>query len=63
MLIAHLPAGYMLGHVSRAKGAVLTTGSASHSHWMLSFMVHWSFLVELLICATAPVLYLRKRNE
>jgi len=41
----------------------LATVSATHSHWILSFMFHWSFLIELLICASAIILYLRKRNE
>lgn len=156
MLIAHLPAGYLLGHAARAKGAVLGTvllasmlpdfdmlwfhlvdgrsvhhhrywthvpgfwlivtlvtlpalavlkrrwllpaalgfvaillhlvldtlvGSImwqwpfsreffqlavvqpTHRHWILSFMFHWSFLAELLICALAAILYLRKRTR
>ncbi len=41
----------------------LATVPATRSHWILSFMFHWSFLVELLICAVAIILYLRTRNE
>lgn len=38
----------------------LATVPATHAHWMLSFMLHWSFGVELLICAIATFVYLRK---
>ncbi len=41
----------------------VATVPVTHNHWILSFMFHWSFLVELLICAVAILLYLRKRIE
>ncbi len=41
----------------------LATVSAAHSHWILSFMFYWSFLVEVLICAVAIILCLRTCNE
>lgn len=41
----------------------IATVSATHKHWILSFMFHWSFLIELLICACATALYFRKRAK
>ena len=37
-----------------------TTVPVTHSNWVLSFVLHWSFLVELLICAVALILFLKK---
>ena len=34
---------------------------ASQSHWILSFVFHWSFLAELAICALAAIVFFRKR--
>jgi len=39
------------------------TVPATQSNWVLSFMFHWSFLLELLICAIAITLFFRKRNR
>lgn len=38
--------------------------SPTHSHWILSFMAHWSFAVEVMICFTGLFLLLfRKRSK
>lgn len=39
----------------------LATVSPTHSHWMLSFLFHWSFAVEVVITLTA-LLLLRQRR-
>lgn len=38
----------------------LTIVPATQSHWVLSFMVHWTFLAELLLIAVAAALLIRK---
>jgi hypothetical protein len=38
----------------------LITVPATQSHWVLSFLLHWTFLAELAIISTAAVLYLRR---
>lgn len=41
----------------------VVTVQATHSHWILSFLFHWTVLVELLICATAAVVWTRHRHR
>jgi inner membrane protein len=36
---------------------------ATHSHWILSFMAHWTFAVELVLCVVALWIWMRKRAE
>jgi len=36
---------------------------ATHMFWVLSFVTHWSFLVELAIVAAAIVMYAKNRNR
>jgi len=38
----------------------IVTVPKTHNNWVLSFVMHWSFLVELLICAVALILFLRR---
>ena len=38
----------------------LATVPATRSHWVLSFMLHWTFLAEIAICAAALALFLRR---
>lgn len=38
----------------------LTTVPATRSHWLLSFMTHWTFLLELAIWAAAAFVFLRR---
>jgi inner membrane protein len=33
---------------------------ATRSNWVLSFMFHWTFMAELLICLFATILFFRK---
>lgn len=35
----------------------------THSHWLLSFMAHWFFLVELMILVLAVALFLYRRGR
>ena len=39
----------------------LITVAATQSHWLLSFILHWSFLPELAIWAGALVLYFKRK--
>ncbi|MEM7440904.1 MAG: hypothetical protein AAF393_14995, partial [Pseudomonadota bacterium] len=39
----------------------LITVPATQSHWLLSFLVHWTFLAELAISAVAGALLWRAR--
>lgn len=41
----------------------LVTVPASQPHWILSFILHWTFLLELLIWAGAAYLYVRERRQ
>ena len=38
----------------------LVTVPATQSHWIWSFVLHWTFLAELVITATAAFLFLRR---
>lgn len=38
----------------------LVTVPATHSHWILSFMLHWTFLAEIALCIAALMLFLRR---
>ncbi len=37
----------------------LVTVPATHDHWVLSFMAHWTFQVEITICAIAAFVFWR----
>lgn len=39
----------------------LVTVPATQSHWVLSFLLHWSFLPELVIWAVALFLYFKRK--
>jgi len=41
----------------------IATVSPTHSHWLLSFIFHWSFAVEILICAIALFLLILRRKQ
>jgi inner membrane protein len=38
----------------------LVTVPATHDHWIISFILHWTFLAELTIWALAAILFLRR---
>ena len=38
----------------------LTTVPAAYDHWVISFMLHWTFLLELAVWATAIWLWTKK---
>jgi len=40
----------------------LVTVSATHSHWILSFIFHWTFTLELLIWSLAFFLFFKSRR-
>ena len=42
-------------------GGPLIVVPATQSHWILSFVLHWTFLPEVVICAMALWVYLRRR--
>lgn len=45
-------------------GGPLIVVPATQSHWILSFVLHWTFIPEIVICAAALWVYLgRRRNR
>lgn len=36
---------------------------AAHGHWIVSFVLHWTFLIELAICFAALALWLTRRRS
>lgn len=44
-------------------GGPLVVVHANHSHWVLSFANHWTFKVELAICALAAIVLWRSRTR
>ena len=45
------------------RGFQLVEVPAVYSHWMISFVLHWSFAVELAIVAFAVILFFMKRKQ
>lgn len=41
----------------------LTTVPATQPHWMLSFVLHWAFLMEIAICLWAVFLLLKRPRK
>ncbi|MBE1203917.1 metal-dependent hydrolase [Aminobacter carboxidus] len=41
----------------------LVTIPARYSHWVLSFILHWTFALELVICAWAALLAVRQLRQ
>ena len=41
---------------------VLVAVPATRSWWVWSFVLHWSFLVEIAICIVALIMYFRRRR-
>jgi inner membrane protein len=41
----------------------LTTVPATYSNWVLSFMLHWTFGLELTICAIALIVAIRRSRR
>jgi len=41
----------------------LTTVPATYGNWVVSFMLHWTFGLELLICATALIVAVRRNRR
>ena len=40
----------------------LVTVQPTHGHWILSFLNHWTFQVEIFICALAAVVFFASRR-
>lgn len=36
---------------------------ATHANWVMSFMLHWTFLLEISICLSALALFLMRRRR
>lgn len=41
----------------------LVTVPAAFSHWIISFMLHWTFALEITICLAALAMFLRRRRR
>lgn len=46
-----------------AFGGPLIVVPATQSHWILSFVLHWTFVLEIAICAAALWVYLGRRRD
>lgn len=55
-----LGGGIMWGWPFSTRLHQLVTVPATHSHWVLSFLLHWTFLAELGITALAAFLWLKR---
>lgn len=40
----------------------MVTVPAAYGHWVISFMLHWTFLLELAVWATAAWLWVRRKQ-
>ena len=40
----------------------LVTVQPTHSHWLLSFLAHWTFKVEIALCMVAAMVWYRSRR-
>jgi inner membrane protein len=43
-------------------GGPFITVPATQSHWILSFALHWTFLIEVTICAAALWIFIKRRR-
>lgn len=41
----------------------IVTVPATHANWVLSFVTHWTFALELTICCAAAALLIHRRQE
>ena len=44
-----------------AQAGPLITVPARYPQWVLNFLIHWSFLIELALCAAAALVFARSR--
>ena len=64
MIIAHLPAGaiawgWRLSNAAHPLGVV----PATQNHWVLSFVLHWTFLVVIGLCLLAAIVFRTQRRS
>ncbi|MCV2881830.1 metal-dependent hydrolase [Actibacterium sp. XHP0104] len=60
MVLDSIGGGIMWGAPFDTRLHALVTVPASQSHWVLSFILHWTFLAELMIWGAALTLFLRR---
>jgi hypothetical protein len=60
LILDSLGGGIMWGWPFSTTLHQLVTVPATHSHWVLSFLLHWTFLAELGITALAALLWLKR---
>ncbi|WP_415403878.1 metal-dependent hydrolase [Tateyamaria sp. SN3-11] len=66
--VLHVALDSIAGAVTWGFAEVSWTGPlvevpATQSHWILSFLLHWTFAVELVICCMALVVFWRRRRR
>ncbi|WP_415921271.1 metal-dependent hydrolase [Tateyamaria sp. SN6-1] len=65
--LLHMVLDTIVGAVSWGWGDLSVSGPlitvpATQSHWVLSFLLHWTMLIELVICAGAARMYWLRRK-
>ncbi|WP_299724311.1 metal-dependent hydrolase [uncultured Tateyamaria sp.] len=65
--VLHMVLDTVVGAVSWGYGKLsvsgpLVTVPATQDHWVLSFILHWTFLIELVICGVAVAVFMKRRK-
>ena len=66
--LVHMALDSIVGRVSWAwpfsdAAYPLVTVQATHSHWILSFLNHWTFLVEIAVTMLAAIVFWRRQRK
>lgn len=66
--VLHMALDTIVGPISWGFGALSFSGPivevpATQPHWVLSFLLHWTFLAELLLWAIATTVFLRRKPQ
>ena len=66
--VLHLALDSIVGAVTWGYGdwswqAPLIEVPATQSHWVLSFLLHWTFAIELVVCFAAVIVFWRRRGQ
>ena len=62
LLLDTISGGVMWGAPASGHLFALVTVPADYSHWIISFMLHWTFLLELVVCGTAAFLWIKRKD-
>ncbi|WP_299141530.1 metal-dependent hydrolase [uncultured Tateyamaria sp.] len=63
MLLDTIAGAIIWGFGPLSVSGPIVTVPATQDHWVLSFVLHWTFAVELVLCAAATYVFLRRRGR